>query len=68
HVLRMVEKSTKLITTIAGRTDIQPDVRANPKEADPLKLNIPMIGSLEYYNGCLFIPENGGDLIVLEKI
>jgi len=68
HVLRMVDKSSNIITTIAGRDDIQPKVRANPDEIDPLKLNIPMISSLEYYNGCLFIPERDGDLVVLEKI
>jgi hypothetical protein len=68
HVLRMVDRSTNIITTIAGRKDIQSGVRANPEETDPLKLNIPKISSLEYYDGCIFIPEYDGDLVVLEKI
>lgn len=68
HVLRMVDKSTNIINTIAGSKNIQPHKRANPNEKDPLKLNLPMIASLEYYNGCLFVPEMDGDLVVLEKI
>ena len=68
HVLRMVERSTNIITTIAGKRDIQLQVRNNPDEKDPLKLNLPKICSLDYYRGCVFIPEWDGDLIILEKI
>jgi hypothetical protein len=64
----MVEKSTNIIKTIAGKHDAQPEVRANPEETEPLKLNIPMICFLEYYDGCIFIPEWDGDVIVLEKV
>jgi hypothetical protein len=67
HVLRMIDYSTNIITTIAGKRDIQPHVRNNPNETDPLKLNLPMICSLDYYNNCIFLPEMDGDLIVLEK-
>jgi hypothetical protein len=67
HVLRMVEQSTDVITTIAGKRDAQPHKRNDPQEKDPLKLNLPYICSLEYYKGLLFIPEWDGDLIVLEK-
>jgi hypothetical protein len=68
HVLRMVEKKTNIISTIAGNHRIKPNVRNNPQETDPLKLNLPKICSLDYYNNCLFIPEWDGDMIVLEKM
>ena len=68
HVMRMVERSTNIITTIAGKRDAQPRKRNDPHEKNPLQLNLPYICSLDYYNGCLFIPEWDGDLIVLEKV
>ena len=68
HVLRMVDRSTSIITTIAGSRDIQPHKRNDPQEKDPLKLNLPQIASLEYYDNCLVIPENEGDTIILEKV
>ena len=68
HVLRMVDHSTNIITTIAGKRDIQPHIRNNPDETDPLKLNLPMICSLDYYQNCIFLPDMVGDLIILEKI
>ena len=68
HVLRMVDKTTNIITTIAGKRDVQPHKRNNPKEQDPLQLNLPKIASLDYYNKHLFIPEDDGDTIVLERI
>jgi hypothetical protein len=68
HVVRMVERSTNIITTLAGRSDAQPHVRNSPQEKDPLKVNLPYIFSLDYYGGCLIIPEWDGDLIVLEKV
>jgi len=42
-------------------------VRNNPAETDLLKLNLPKICSMDYYDGCLFIPDWSDDLIVLEK-
>jgi hypothetical protein len=68
HVMRMVDRSTNIITTIAGKRDVQPHKRNDPQETDPLQLNLPQIASLDYYDGCLFIPEDDGDLIVLEKV
>ena len=68
HVMRMVDISTNIITTIAGRRDVQPHKRNDPQEKDPLKLNLPQICSLEYYGNELFVPEYDGDLIVLEKV
>lgn len=67
HVLRMVEKKTNIISTIAGNHQIKPHVRNNPRETNPLKLNLPKICSLDYFNNCLFIPEWDGDMIILEK-
>ncbi len=67
HVLRMVDRRTNVITTIAGRPDAVPHRRNDPGETDPLKLNLPLICSLDYSRGCLFVPEEDGDLIVLEK-
>ena len=68
HLMRMLERSTNVITTLAGKRDAQPHVRNNPQEIDPLKLNLPKICSLDYYGGCLYIPEIDGDLIILEKV
>ena len=67
HVLRMVDRSTNIITTIAGKRDVQPHRRNDPNERNPLQLNLPQIASLDYYNKCLFIPEDEGDTIVLER-
>jgi len=41
----------------------------NPEEKDPLKLNLPEISSMDYWNGQLFIPTDlspeVGELAVL---
>jgi hypothetical protein len=42
-------------------------VRNDPAETDPRKLNLPKICSMDYYDGCLFIPDQSDDLVVLEK-
>ena len=68
HVLRMVEKKTNIISTIAGSHKAKPHVRNNLRETDPLRLNLPKISSLDYFNNRLFIPEMDGDMIILEKI
>ena len=68
HVLRMVERKTNTISTIAGNYRIKPNLRNDPQETDPLKLNLPKICSLDYHERCLFIPEWDGDTIILEKI
>jgi hypothetical protein len=46
---------------------VKPDIRNDPLEKDPLKLNFPLICSLDYYNRCLFIPDMNEDMIILEK-
>ncbi|HEY9059381.1 MAG TPA: hypothetical protein VIO64_02580 [Pseudobacteroides sp.] len=65
HVLRMIDRYTNIISTIAGKTFITPKERNSPLETDPLKLNLPKICSMDYYNGSLYIPDWDGDLIVL---
>jgi hypothetical protein len=69
HVVRMVVKKKKkyIISTIAGNPNFIPSRRNSVNETDPLKLNLPKICSMDYYNNELFIPEWDGDLIVLEK-
>lgn len=67
HVVRMVERATGIISTIAGKVAAEPGVRNDPAETDPLKLNLPLICSMDYHAGCLFVPDWSNDLIVLEK-
>jgi hypothetical protein len=67
HVLRMIDRSTNIVTTIAGRRDVVQHQRNGPDETDPLRLNLPKISSLDYHHGCVFLPDDGGDLIVLER-
>lgn len=67
HVVRMVDRRSGIISTIAGRPDIEPGVRNDPSEKDPLSLNLPLICSLNYHHGRLLIPDWNGDLIVLIK-
>ena len=68
HVVRMIERKRNKITTIAGNTQIIPNLRNDPRINDPFKLNIPKICSMDYYNNLLFIPEWDGDLVILRKI
>jgi len=67
HVVRMVEHTTRQISTIAGNHPAEPERRNDPQETDPLKLNLPKICSMDYYDGCLFVPDWSDDLIVLQK-
>ncbi len=67
HVVRMVERTTNIISTIAGRPDVVVGLRNSPTETNPLNLNFPKICSMDYWNGRLFIPEWEGDLVVLRK-
>ena len=68
HVLRMVDRSSGIITTLAGKRDFEPDERNNPEEKELLNLNLPQICSLDYYNNRIFLPDDSGDLIILEKV
>jgi len=71
HVVRMIYKETGIIRTIAGRHRSIDGKRNNPRETAPLRLNLPKISSMDYYDGRLFIPtdvtSDSGDLIILRK-
>jgi hypothetical protein len=67
HVVRMVDRETNIIRTIAGKPNIIPGKRNEPHEKDPFQLNLPLICSLDYYDGRLYIPEWNGELIVLKR-
>jgi hypothetical protein len=67
HVVRVVDRATGTISTIAGKVAAKPGARNDPAETDPLKLNLSKICSMDYYGSCLFIPDWSDDLIVLEK-
>lgn len=67
HVVRMVEKSSNIISTIAGKLNIEKGKRNCEVETNPMKLNLPLICSMDYYDNRLYIPEWDGDLIILKK-
>jgi hypothetical protein len=71
HVVRMIEKETGIIRTLAGKYGNDREEQNNPKETDPLRLNLPKISSMDYHNSRLLIPTDitaeSGDLIVLRK-
>ena len=41
--------------------------RDDPREADPLNLNLPKLPALDYHDGPPFVPEWDGDLIILKR-
>ena len=69
HVVRMIERDTGVITTIAGRPTADDERPNDPGEGDPLRLNLPQISSMDYFGGRLLVPTDldggGGDLAVL---
>jgi len=72
HVVRMIDSATGVISTIAG-TQRANDERANDSnERDPLRLNLPKISSMDYYDNRLFVPTDltvdSGDLVVLRRL
>jgi hypothetical protein len=71
HVVRMIHKKSHTITTIAGNHHSIKGKDNNPEEKDPLKLNLPEISSMDYYNEHLFVPTDlspeTGDLAVLKR-
>ena len=67
HAVRMVDRTTGIISTIAGDTTTQYDTRNDQSEKDPFKLNLQKINSMDYYDGHLFIPKAKGDLIIMVK-
>jgi sugar lactone lactonase YvrE len=71
HVVRMIQKKSGTITTIAGNHNSVKGLSNNLEEKDPLNLNLPEISSMDYYNGRLFVPtdltQEEGDLAVLRR-
>jgi hypothetical protein len=71
HVVRMIDRKSRTIRTIAGNYNVVKGMSNNPEEKDPLKLNLPEISSMDYYDGHLFVPTDltpeEGDLAVLRK-
>ena len=67
HVVRMVDKASQRITTIAGKHPLDVSLPNDPDEKDPLEINLPLICSLDYFDGRLYVPEWDGELLVMEK-
>jgi hypothetical protein len=72
HVVRLIDKETGTIQTIAGN-HLTNDERSNPPiEANPLSLNLPKISSMDYFNGRLYVPTDlepdTGDLAILKRV
>jgi sugar lactone lactonase YvrE len=71
HVVRMIDKESQTVTTIAGNHNSIKGKRNDLHEEDPLKLNLPEISSMDYYAGRLFVPTDlspeTGDLAVLTR-
>ena len=71
HVVRMIDADSGVISTIAGRPDVEVDRANDPGERDPLRVNLPQISSMDYHGGRLFIPTDlahgSGDLVVLRR-
>lgn len=71
HVVRMIQRKTGVIDTVAGDR-IGAEGRMNdPRETNPFRLNLPKISSMDYHDGRLFVPTDlsaeTGDLVVLRK-
>jgi len=71
HVVRMIHKRSGTIATIAGSHNSIKGMSNNLEEKDPLKLNLPEISSMDYFNGQLFVPTDlapeRGDLAILKR-
>ena len=72
HVVRMISRKSGIIRTIAGNHNCVKGMSNNPEEKDPVKLNLPEISSMNYFNGQLFVPTDlspeAGELAVLRKL
>jgi hypothetical protein len=71
RVVRMIEKRSNMIATIAGDATYRGEEGNDTLESDLLALRLPKISSLDYHKSHLFVPtdltEQFGDLIVLSK-
>jgi hypothetical protein len=71
HVVRMINRKSGIIRTIAGNHNSVKGMSNNSEEKDPLKLNLPEISSMDYFNGQLLVPTDlspeAGDLAILRR-
>jgi hypothetical protein len=71
RVVRMIERSSNTISTIAGDTTSASEKPNDPRERDPMALRLPKISSMDFFDERLFVPtdlgDNAGDLVVLRK-
>jgi hypothetical protein len=71
HVVRMIDGTTGTISTIAGTPGANDGGANDQNERDPLRLHLPKISSMDYYDNRLFVPTDltadSGDLVVLRK-
>jgi hypothetical protein len=71
HVVRMIDRESNTIRTIAGNRNSVGGKSNNLREKDPLRLNLPEISSMDYWNEHLFVPTDlspeTGELAVLRK-
>ncbi len=71
HVVRMIERASGVISTIAGHREVGKEEPTDPSERDPLAAHLPQISSMDYHKGLLFVPTDlgpeSGDLVVLRK-
>jgi hypothetical protein len=72
QVVRMIDGVTGVISTIAGGEGANEGRANDTDERDPLRLNLPKIGSMDYYDNRLFVPTDltadSGDLVVLRRL
>jgi len=71
RVVRMIEKESNTIVTIAGDSNFKGEAGNDAFEKNLLSLRLPRISSMDYYDRRLFVPTDldgrSGDLIVLLK-
>lgn len=71
YVVRQIDRTSGIVSTIAGRPDATPEAGNDPGERDPKRLNLPLISSMDYHQGRLFVPtdlaDGSGDLAILAR-
>jgi hypothetical protein len=71
HVVRMIERATNIIRTIAGDHTYAGQSANDENERNSLALRLPQISSMDYHAGHLFVPtdlnDDSGDLIVMVR-
>lgn len=71
-VVRMIDRTSGIISTIAGHRAVGGQDPTDPIEKDPLRANLPQISSMNYHRGNLFVPTDlgpeTGDLVILKKV